>query len=386
MARRHTAYDSWQQPPLRRRRWPIFVPTALVVVIAVAWSGFWLYARSAAEEAIAGWQAREAAAGRIYTCGSQSVGGYPFRIEVRCTDAGADLATAKPPLSLKTAGILVAAQVYQPTLLISEFSGPLTVAEQGRSPRFAIDWQLAQSSVRGLPSSPERVSMVIEKPSVDQIESVRQTMVAQAERVELHGRVVSGSASDNPVIEVVLRLAAATMPGYHPLTEQPTDVEIDAVLTGLQDFSAKPWPVRFREIQARDGRIEIAHARIAQGDRVAVGSGVLALTPQGKLDGELTMTVAGLEPVLRELGLDQALERAIKPERLDQISSTLNSFMPGLGDIARNRAGTAIAAGLSALGQKTTLEGKEAVTLPLRFTNGAASLGPIPLGETPPLF
>jgi hypothetical protein len=38
------------------------------------------------------------------------------------------------------------------------------------------------------------------------------------------------------------------------------------------------------------------------------------------------------------------------------------------------------------LGEQTTLEGKRAVTLPLRFTDGAISLGPIPLGKAPPLF
>ena len=36
----------------------------------------------------------------------------------------------EPPFELKTARILAAAQVYDPTLMISEFTGPLTIASR----------------------------------------------------------------------------------------------------------------------------------------------------------------------------------------------------------------------------------------------------------------
>jgi hypothetical protein len=38
------------------------------------------------------------------------------------------------------------------------------------------------------------------------------------------------------------------------------------------------------------------------------------------------------------------------------------------------------------LGEQTTLEGRQAVTLPLRFNDGAMTLGPIPIGNAPALF
>ena len=42
--------------------------------------------------------------------------------------------------------------------------------------------------------------------------------------------------------------------------------------------------------------------------------------------------------------------------------------------------------GINAIGVQTTLEGKHAVTLPLRFEDGVVLLGPIRIGEAPPLF
>ena len=38
------------------------------------------------------------------------------------------------------------------------------------------------------------------------------------------------------------------------------------------------------------------------------------------------------------------------------------------------------------MGEPTELEGKRAVTLPLRFDDGMVSLGPIKLGAVPPLY
>ena len=55
-----------------------------MLVLAAAWSGVWFYAAGEAETRINDWQAQQAKAGRVFTCGKQTVGGFPFRIEVRC--------------------------------------------------------------------------------------------------------------------------------------------------------------------------------------------------------------------------------------------------------------------------------------------------------------
>src|SRR4051794_39018185 len=104
-------------PPRRRSlRW-VFLLLA-VVILAAGWTAIWFYAAERANTAIAGWLEREARVGRVYTCGSQSLRGYPFRIEVRCADAGLQMRTLQPPVSVRMGDVLIAAQIYQPTLLI----------------------------------------------------------------------------------------------------------------------------------------------------------------------------------------------------------------------------------------------------------------------------
>ncbi|MEI7805965.1 MAG: DUF2125 domain-containing protein [Hyphomicrobiales bacterium] len=367
----------------RRRVGKYIAMLVIVLALAGAWSGLWYYAAAVTADTIAGWRDREAKVGRIHSCGMQSIDGFPFRVEVRCDKAGLELRSNQPPLDIKTAGILIAAQIYQPTLLISEFTGPLTVGEAGRPPNIVANWELGQTSVRGTPKAPERVSIVLDSPTLDRMDAGAAQQMVKAKRIEIHGRMAEGSATDNPVIEIVLRLAAASLPAVHPLAVAPIDSDVTAVLRGMKDFSPKPWPVRFREMQAAGGRIDITQARIAQGETVAVGKGALSLNARGGLEGQILVTVAGLEPFLKTLGVEQI---APATPAVDKLVGALDRFAPGLGAAARQQAGAGIVAGIGLLGEKTILEGRQAVSLPLRFNDGAMSLGPIPIGRVAALF
>ena len=373
------AYDDIAR---RRRRWPIFLPLVLVIVLAAAWSGFWYFAAAQAHETLEGWRAREAKEGRVHTCESESVSGFPFRFEVRCVAPTTELRSNQPPLVVKAQQILAAVQVYDPTLVIAEFSGPLTIAEPSQSPAYTASWSLAQASVRGTPSEPERASIVVDGPTVERTSQGSNATVLKARRIELHGRIVAGSVTRNPVIELVLRAAAAAAPDFHPATAQPLDADISTTWRGLADFSPKPWPMRFRELQERNGSIEISKARVQQGDVIAVSAGTLSLTPAGGLDGQMQITMVGIEQVLKALDLDRIMSEG----KVGQAVNALDRLVPGLSNLARQNARPGILAGLGAIGQSTMLEGKPAITLPLRFADGAVMLGPFPVGRVPPLF
>ncbi len=368
----------------RRRRRRYIGTLVLFFGLIAGWSAFWYYAVGKAEVDIDGWRAREAKAGRIYTCGSQTIGGYPFRIEVDCQNATVLFRSNQPPAEIKARGILIAAQIYDPTLLISEFHGPLTIAEPGQAPNLEVNWKLAQSSVRGTPNAPERVSLVFEKPVVERISGNDRQNLLRAQHVEIHGRLLEGSANHNPVIETVLRLNAAAAPDLHPAAATPIDADVTAVLRGLRDFAPKPWPARFRELQAADGRIEITQARVQRGDTIAIGDGGLSLNANGRLQGQLRVTIAGIEPLLAALGVPQMIQTS--PD-MDRIAGALDRLAPGLGDVARQQATSSnLSAGINMLGEQTTLEGQRAVSLPLRFDDGVILLGPIRIGSTPALF
>ena len=368
---------------LPRRRRPL-TSIVLLLVLAGAWAGLWYFAAGIAERTIEGWKAREAQSGRIFNCGSQTIGGFPFGFALRCDRAGIELRSNVPPLVIEARDVVASAKIWQPTVIAGEFAGPVTVAEPGRPVSLSANWRHARSEVRGLPTSPERVTIAVEEPVARSEPDGRDAF--KATRLDLDGRLVSGTVRDNPVIEVALKLVAAAAPLWHPAAAVPTDADVTALLRGLKDFSPKPWPARFRELQAAGGRIEISRARVQQGDVIATADGTLGLSPSGRLHGELTLTVANLAKLLTVLGIDRMVAPDTASPELNSAFGALDRLMPGLGNVARQNAGPALVVGINLMGQPAELEGKRAVRLPLRFNDGAVSLGPLPVGAVPPLF
>ena len=391
--------------PRRRPLWRLFIMPVLLMVAAAAWSAFWFFAASQVEVKADAWRAQEAQSGRIYDCARRSVAGFPFRLEVRCSDASvalraqtAEQSATQPPVIARLGEILVVAQIWDPKRLIAEFTAPATISDRGGPPAMMVNWSKARSSVVGLPAIPQRGSIVFDDPSIDRVNGPVQTPLARAKLVELHGRLAEGSAQDRPVIETVLKIAGGSVQELHPLLAAPFDADVRTLLSGLKDFSPKPWPERFREIQAAGGRVEIVQSRIQQGDLIAVAAGTLGLSASGRLDGELQMTVAGIEKVIPALGIEKMLEEGVPQATLDRVApgvktQDLNNLMgaldraiPGLGRVVKQNANVGVTAGINALGKEAMLEGKKARAFPLRFVDGAVFLGPLKVGQIPPLY
>jgi hypothetical protein len=378
---------------VRRRRWPFLLPVA-IVVLAIGWGWLWYYAASSADHTLAGWVEREAVAGRVYSCGTQSIGGFPFSIAAHCTEAGAEIRNTEPPYVVKAKSVVFAAEVYHPTRLTGDIGGPLTVAELGHSPVFVADWTRARLSVRGVPPDPEGVSAELDGPHVDHVggpDGGSAVPFFAAKHADFRGRLVSGSPRNHPVIEVTLHLAAATAPTLHPLLAAPIDFEIDAVLRGFNDLSPKPWAERFREMQAANGGVEIKSVRFAQGGALVAGKGTLNVNDHGKLDGLVRVAVVGLEQIVPLLGVDHLIAQGIN--RLSgaegsaaQGMSALDRLIPGLGGAIRESANASMIETLKKMGEPAMIDKQPATILPLRFVDGSVYLGMLRLGETPPLF
>jgi hypothetical protein len=390
--------------PRRRPLWRLFIAPVLVLIAALAWTAFWFYAASQVDVQADAWRALEAKSGRVYDCANRTVGGFPFRLEVRCDGASVSLvsqtagASAQTPITAKLGEILVVAQVYDPKLVIAEFTAPATIAGQGAQSSYVFNWRLGQASAVGLPAVPQRASIVFDDPTIDRLDGSVQVPLANASHVELHGRFAEGSPTDRPMIESVLQISQGSIKGLHPLLAEPFDADVQTMLSGLKDLSPKPWPQRFREIQAAGGHVDIVKSRIQQGDLVAVATGTLGLSPDGGLDGELQMTVAGIEKVIPALAIDKMLDEGVPQATLDRVApgvktndinklfGALDRAIPGLGKAVKQNANIGVAVGINALGKEAVLEGKKARAFPLRFVDGAVFLGSFKVGQIPPLF
>jgi hypothetical protein len=370
-------------PKPRRRPWLIALPLVVLVLLALVWTAFWFFAANRADAEIARWREREAQAGRIFACSNQEIGGYPFRLEVHCTEPAVELRRWQPAVALAAKDALITLQVYDPTLVIGTFTSPLTIAEAGQPSRLVANWKLAQTSLRARAAAAERLSLVMDDFQLAENNAGPVTPVATAGHIELHGRLASGSPDDNPVVELGMRLTNGTVPSQKVLA-QPTDGVTSIRIQGLKNLGPKPLREILREMGANEGRLEIQEAKLTQGDIVATGTGALTVKPSGRLDGQLRLTVAGLERLIALLDLEQEVAKFVAQRSGGGI---LDRLVPRLGEVLRGPAGATLAAqGIAMLGEQTQLDGRRAVTLPLRFADGAVFLGPIPVGQMPPLF
>src|SRR3981081_4075602 len=201
--------------PRRRPLWRLFITPVLLLIAAAAWSAFWFFAASQVDTKADAWRAQEAKAGRVYDCANRSVAGYPFRLEVRCDGASVSLisqtagqAATQAPVTAKLGAILVVAQVYDPKLLIAEFTAPATISGRGEQPSLVVNWSKGRSSVVGLPAVPPTGSIVFDDPEVNRFNG---SLLARAKHIELHGRLADGSALDHPVIETVLKIEGGSL-------------------------------------------------------------------------------------------------------------------------------------------------------------------------------
>ena len=232
----------------------------------------------------------------------------------------------------------------------------------------SANWRHAQTKVHGLPTSPESVSIEIEQPVVDRAAGEN---LFKADRLDLDGRLVSGTVQDNPVIEMVLKLAAAAAPSWHPAAATPVERRRHRGAARVEGFCAEALAAAFPRIAGgRRPHRDQERARAAERHDRRRQRRARACLPAGRLDGQLRLTVANLEKFLPTLGLDQMLSQEQASPKLNSAFGALDRIMPGLGNVARKNAAPMIAASVNLMGQPTELEGKRAVTLPLRFDDG----------------
>jgi hypothetical protein len=376
----------WRRPGL------IVAAVAIIIALALLWTWLWYYAASVADAALSGWVEREAAAGRVYGCTTQTIGGFPLRIEARCANPVAEIRKSQPQFTVRAENVTFAAEVYHPTLLTGEVTGPLTLAESGKPPAFLANWSRARVRVHGRPPDPDDIAFILDAPRLERASAAggNGTVLFEAKHADLQGRIVSGSARDNPIIEIVLHLAAATAPTLHPLAGEPIEMELDATLRGFKDLSPKTWAEHFREMQVAGGGVDVKFLRVSRSDAIVVGKGAVSLNAHGKLDGLINVAIVGIDHIVPLLGVDRMIGRGIDrlagSDSASQGLTALDKLMPGLGGALRDTANASLVDNLKKMGQPTEIDKKPAIVLPLRFSDGLIYLGMVPVGEVPPLF
>lgn len=349
-----------------RIRWPLWLPFGALALLAIAWSVGWFVIRDRVAQQMHGWLAREAAAGRAWTCPQRAIGGYPFRIELRCTEPQLVVTRGVGVETARAEGLVVVGQVYRWRHVIAEIDGPLR-ATLIDDTQIEADWRdLRLSAVAGADGTGlERLSLVANAGTLRLTPPAAPPDAMLVEALQLHLRRDPQRFAAEGAWDVALRGTGVAAPGLDLVTGESAPLDIEAVILLAQAQRLAGGPLRdgLERWRQAGGRLDLKAVNASKGALRLRLEGVLALDearrPAGRLDG----AAAGHQALLAR-------------------------FLGG-----NAQAGALIAGGLSLLGRPqapaagTTPQPDGLTPLPsLRLENGRVMAGPFNVGRLAPLY
>ena len=318
--------DSRPAVQSRPSRFWLYLPSIVVLIVAVAVSVWWWVSIETTSTAIDYWIRGEAEAGRVWQCADRSMGGYPFRIEVRCSAIMLE-AKGLSPISVTLGPVTFISQIYQTRLTLAETTGPLLVSTSDGAPR-SISWSNLRVSLHVDDRvGPDRLAVV-----VDSLVDGNGWSVAHG---ELHLRQTPASNSDQ------------------------TDLEFAVSADGLR----APFPVESGATGVR--------GRLTRGGLLLRGNPG-ALEDWRKAAGQFV--------------LDEGIVKLGAATLRTMGTLTLDDGHRPAGSLDVETSGLSEMKAFSSLGALGGVLSAGTIKAPLVFARGRMSLGPFKLAEMPPLY
>lgn len=340
----------------------LIVPVLLLASAAAGWSGYWYFASRKAQTALAAWTQREAQAGRSWICPDQKVGGFPFVVQISCTNAGFQGEVLDRKLIGTLREFRAEAPIDQPDALRAELGPPFVAKTTDGSVDLMVHWEQLSFEFEGKPDALGRAAILGQK--VILRGTVAGVDLGQSEIGRLNAYAVRRPDRPDNAYEFYLGLKETSLPSV--LSEHVDFARASVLAVGgtisQADFGGQgPLLDQVEKWRNANGKIDLTTARFVSADQKFEGTGTLDLDDEHRVRGELDTEFANLTGLLQQLGFDPMLV-------------TAGSFLSDLVGGSPTRV-------------KGELLGGGRLHLPLAFSDGWLSIGAIrtPV-RLPPLY
>lgn len=268
----------------------IIILGSVVLAVIVLWSAAWLVLAGVVKQNIEALALADGTTAPQLTCGTLSIGGFPFRFDADCAEAQIVAGDAV----IDVPGIRASIRVYAPTHLLASALGPLQLTDTFTGTKNAVAWSTLEASVR-LDNWRIARASVSGKDLVWSDTLLGESLIARAPLAELHLFDIPeqhDSTAHTAALSGYARVSEGAWPG---ITLTNTNAEIQLELTGLPD-DVRNWgdPNLLPAMQAADATLNIVAVRGTDADSTLDASGALKLDPQGHLDGQITVASNGV--------------------------------------------------------------------------------------------
>ncbi|RUT29442.1 DUF2125 domain-containing protein [Arsenicitalea aurantiaca] len=268
--------------------------TAIVLVV-VAWSGAWLYAAGEIRRTIDAQAAADGISSPRLTCGTLEVAGFPFRFDVTCLEASAQIEDMTVDLAEWRATVLV----YRPTHLLAFGRGPARITDAFTGSSSELSWEELEASVRLSGWRIARASLTADTIAWSDT-LVGQSLIGSASHLEAH--LIDMPDAHEPergvsALAAYVRLEDVSAPGFDVAGGEAT---LEAELTGIpDDVRAFGDPDLLPRWQQAGGALNLVGFRAQAGEQFFQSTGSLQLSDAGLANGRFDVESRG---ILEEIG------------------------------------------------------------------------------------
>ncbi len=360
-----------------RQRWRLYLPTALFVLFAAAYSAYWLSLSQRLRNEADRWIDQQRRHGYVVSYDELTVGGYPFRLHLQARDVTIRLPAHPAAVTWHSPHVVVLTLPYALDHFLIEWRGPQNITYLDRTYR---PEQPARRAVVVATADAARASLVFEGGRLARLALDLQAVKAQrtfpgprndptpseilAERIQVHTRPLStaptsGLRAAAPGMDVFFEAENVVLPAQaRPLTIKGPIRSAALNLHLLKTTDLSLDTAGFKHWARNGGVLTIASARLLW-DRIDVAAnGTLTLDDEDRPQGRVETKVKGHDAIIRELMENGVLDR--------QTGALINSILSLMAQLGGDEEGR--------------------LSVPVKLDGGDILVGPAKVGTLGPVF
>lgn len=282
------------------KKW--FAVTLAAGAIMAGWSGVWFVVAHQTEAAIDAWIEDEKGRDRKWACVDRSIGGFPFRVRIDC--ASPSFKSEFGPVQSAAAAVLHAsASLFSPFDIAFRADGPATFIGPGGSATF--DWQTLDGLVRSKTDVSLRAQSLRVDDATGDIAGLGGSIVQEfGARIQQSPDRAPGSDAQTLTIRID-GMKAPPLDGLFQNAE-PLSASLSAIILNASTASVGTLAQRLDRWSASGGRVQIGSLTAEKGPSRVDANGDLSLDERRRLSGQLSVRIAGIQPILAQLNLPAA--------------------------------------------------------------------------------
>ena len=268
----------------------IIILGSVVLAVVVLWSAAWLVLAGMVKQQIEAQAQADGVSSPQLTCGTLTIGGFPFRFDADCAQAR----VVSGDVVLDLPGLRASMLVYRPTHLLASALGPLDITDSFTGSRNQLAWSGLEASIRLGDWRIARASIS----GSDLVWSdtlLGQSTIARTPLAELHLFDIPEQHDPARQTAALAGYLRSTALVYPALTLSDANAEIQLELTGLPD-DVRHWgtPDMLPALQAANSQLNVVSVHGTDADTTLDASGTLMLDEQGQIEGQIAITSTGV--------------------------------------------------------------------------------------------